>query len=81
MVNISLNGGVAVPYVMPTFADNLASPVLTNDIQRYNSVTNDIYNVAQQLLDVRAPIIQAPSQGGFTPPNPGGIITNSTGYL
>lgn len=81
MVNVSLNGGVAVPYVMPTFADNLASPVLTNDINRYNSVTNDIYNVAQQLLDAKAPIIQTPGQGGFTPPNQGGIITNSTGYL
>ena len=32
MVNISLNGGVAVPYVMPTFADNLASPVLTTTL-------------------------------------------------
>lgn len=84
MVNISLNGGPSIPYVMPTFADNLASPVMTNDVQRFNSVTHDIFSVAQTLLDAKQPLITTPVntgvQGAPMPPvSP--IITNSTGYL
>lgn len=51
MVTISLNGGPQVPYVMPTFADNVASPILTNDHRRFAAVTHDIFSVAQSLLD------------------------------
>ena len=51
MIHISLNGQEAMTYVMPTFADNAASPVLTQNVQNYQNVTNDIYSVACNLFN------------------------------
>lgn len=45
-------------YVMPTFADNVASPVLTKSMERYNQVTNDLFNLGYQLFERRPDFLQ-----------------------
>lgn len=50
MINISLNNQQPYVYVMPTFADNAASPVITPDRNKYIQFTDDIYRVASDLL-------------------------------
>lgn len=48
-IQISINGGPHTPLLMPTFADNAASPVVTSSMDNYNKVSNDIVNLARKL--------------------------------
>lgn len=50
---ISFNGAPDTPYVMPTFADNMATPIITADRNVFQSVTNDIYNITEGLVTGR----------------------------
>lgn len=50
MVNISFNGQEPYIYIMPTFADNMVSPVITPNREKYIQFTDDIYRVTTDLL-------------------------------
>lgn len=51
LVSIEINNGGSREYVMPTFADNMASPILTSDRNLYLNVVNDIFSISQDLLN------------------------------
>lgn len=51
MCTLQLNGGEMRTYVMPTFADNQASPVLTTDKRHFSKVVNDVYSIGSTLFD------------------------------
>lgn len=51
MVTININNGGERTYVMPTFADNGTSPVITSSQQHYNQFTNDMFNIGSMLFD------------------------------
>ena len=70
MVNISLNGQPAVPYVMPTFADNAASPILTSSVDRFNHISNDLYRVASYIGNQTGGTLSTPTVASvYTPPS------------
>lgn len=50
LVYISLNGDNPVPFVMPTFADNAASPILSTSKLHYDNLTNDLYQTAKHVF-------------------------------
>ena len=66
MVTINLNGEGDRTFVMPTFADNTAAPVITNNQDRFMQVSNDVYNLGKVLFEAqptgyaRSPIITQP---------------------
>lgn len=49
-ISVSLNGGEPRDYKMASFADSHTSPVMTNNRDRYDNVTNDLFNLTQQVL-------------------------------
>lgn len=49
-VSVSIDSQPAINYVQPAFADNMVSPVLTNNLNTYNQFTHDIYHIGSQLL-------------------------------
>lgn len=49
-------------YVMPTFADNAASPVLTTSNERHQQVTHDMYQLGYTLFEKRLPTQQTKPQ-------------------
>lgn len=53
LIYISMNGNPAVPLLMPTFADNAAAPVMTNNLNNYQDVSNNIYHLANGLASGR----------------------------
>lgn len=48
-VNISVAGLPPTPYVMPTFADNVASPAITHDVTHHQTVINDLTVLMQEV--------------------------------
>lgn len=55
IINLSINGGPFVPYVVPCFCDNLMSPLVTADKVRLNTLAKDIANVVDYLGDATGP--------------------------
>lgn len=49
-VHIGINGGEYRSYVMPTFADNVAAPVITHNKANYDKVVNDVYSLGNTLI-------------------------------
>lgn len=49
-ISVSFNGGEMREYKMATFADSQSSSVITNNRERYEGVTRDIYNLSQHVL-------------------------------
>jgi hypothetical protein len=50
-IELSLNGGPRVPYVSPCFCDNLMSPLVTSDFNRFTALANDLCTVVDYLAD------------------------------
>lgn len=50
-IELSLNGGPRVPYVSPCFCDNLMSPLVTSDFQKFTALANDLSTVVDYLAD------------------------------
>lgn len=72
MVTISLNGQPQRTYIMPTFADNAATPILTNSKQHFDTITHDMYRLGDALFGtnfgdgvIRHPQIIAQPQSGL----------------
>lgn len=63
MINIGLNGEPPIPYVMPTFADNVASPIITQSSKHYNRIAHDMLYVSEHLINNRniQPIVTSPN--------------------
>lgn len=51
MVTININNNGERTYVMPTFADNSTSPVITTSKDHFDQFTNDVFNIGSQLFD------------------------------
>ena len=73
LVNISLNGQPHVPYVMPSFADNMASPVIMENNQAYAQNIDSLFAVGDNLLRPSNPMQRgvaiAPTSVNATGPN------------
>lgn len=64
-IHIAITAPEYRTYIMPTFADNSASPVLTRSQERYEQVTNDIFSLGNMLFNERPAFLhqqQAPMQ-------------------
>lgn len=51
IVYISVNGGQEYKFIMPCFADAMASPLVTSDINHYTGFVNDIINLVDDSYD------------------------------
>lgn len=60
MVSISLNGEPEYVYVMPTFADNMASPIITSSSDHFTNFVNDIYTLTRSVLDKQSDVNMPP---------------------
>lgn len=73
MITINLNGEGDRTFVMPTFTDNAASPVVTSNNDRFMQVSNDIYSLGKTLFEAsplkaaQRSIIQTTSHISSTP--------------
>lgn len=47
---IELDGNPSMEYKVPTYADNIFSPVLTQDRRRVTKISNDMYRMTQNVL-------------------------------
>lgn len=53
-MTISMNGQAAVPFNAPLFADQLFTPVMTNDYQYLTNMSHDISSVASMVVEPAA---------------------------
>lgn len=50
-IRISINGGPQIPYVSPTFADAVFTPVIADSMDRLEHISHDIQNVISHVAD------------------------------
>lgn len=68
VINISLNGSVRTPYVLPAFMNSAMTPVLTSRPDTLDSIASQFYDLQRAVLPAVNPLItdvvHAPSQTG-----------------
>jgi len=81
IIDISLEGESPVRYVAPTFSDSLFAPVITQDQQRPQAISNDLIYLAQQTVDSPSVNMAHDMMGGYNPqqPNPMPEVTPNQG--